>query len=256
MVSPMMMTFGSALRRSYYRFMVWNLRWMTRRVGFLARPIVRFVASREVIACGLRADGSGRVSVIYTPAIGSGEHALVRRRGRAWQPVAAPAIADFSGGLVRQTALPQAQLGERYRVRAPRLRPGPLAASNARSPQIVIKADTELAPELLEVATLPDGGALFAWPAAERYRPMIYFLVIEDASTGAAVVGIYTREVEWRYPNVQAASYALGAATPPSLAAGRSYRARLLLVDFDGWVSVMASRTFNGSAAPEPEGAS
>ena len=70
------------------------------------------------------------------------------------------------------------------------------------------------------------------------------------------MVGIYTREVEWRYPNVRAASYALGAATPPPLAAGRSYRAKLLLVDFDGWVSVMASRTFSGPAAPQPDGAS
>ena len=71
------------LRRLFLLFLMWNMRWMTRYLGFIARPFVRWVASREVIACGMRPDDADTVTVIFTPVAGHGEHTIAKRQGRS-----------------------------------------------------------------------------------------------------------------------------------------------------------------------------
>ena len=55
------------IRHILLKFVVWNMRWMTRYLGFLARPVVSWMADREVIACGFR-DTDGGVRIIFSLA--------------------------------------------------------------------------------------------------------------------------------------------------------------------------------------------
>jgi len=72
---------------------------------------------------------------------------------------------------------------------------------------------------------------------------MIYFLVIED-SKGDTLSAIYTRENYWTYPLIKKASLSIGPVSPLKLELGKEYKAKLLLVDFDGWVSHIDVQTF------------
>ncbi len=219
------------------RFMVWNMRWMSRYLGFVARPIARAYAGIEVIACGLRGR-DGRVAIIYTPAAGrTGHHARVYDR-RRWRPVESVQMADFSGPVVCQVLIPTARIGQQYRMRATNR-----LGWKISSPTITVKEATIYDPTLLMVTPTSDVTVTFSWAMAEAYDPMLYFLAIEDAR-GGNNAAIYTREVSWTYPRTRAASLSLGPAWPTRLTRGEMYAAKLVLVDYQGWVSHIAERSF------------
>jgi hypothetical protein len=219
------------------RFMVWQMRWMTRHAGFLARPMVRAYAGVEVIACGLR-QRDGRVAIIYTPIAGRSRHHAQVRDGRRWQPAVSVPADDFSTPVVRRLLIPTARVGQRYRMRATSSRGRRLS-----SPVITIKERTQEAPASLAVTASSGGSAVFSWMEAEACDPMIYFLAVEDRR-GRNIAAIYTRETSWAYPRTETASLSLGPPRPPSLIRGASYTARLVVVDYQGWVSQLADRSF------------
>ena len=61
------------------RIMVWKMKWMTRYLGFIARPLISIYGDNEVIACGLR-DLSGKVHIIYTPDEVKKEYGVLLKR--------------------------------------------------------------------------------------------------------------------------------------------------------------------------------
>jgi hypothetical protein len=225
------------LHGSLMRFAVWNMRWATRYAGFAARPIVGAYASIEVIACGLR-ERDARATIMYTPAPGrTAHHVRVNEAGR-WRPVETTQMADFSRPVVSRVLIPAARIGQRYRVRATsRL------GWSISSPTITVKEATIYEPTLLTTAPSSDGSVTFSWVMAETYDPMVYFLAVEDAR-GVNQAAIYTREASWTYPRIRAASLSVGAAPPPRLTRGETFRAKLVLVDYQGWVSHIAEQAF------------
>ena len=217
--------------------MVWNMRWATRYAGFVARPMVRAYASVEVVACGLR-ERDARVAIMYTPASDrTGHHARVSDH-RRWRPVETVRMADFSRPIVCRVLIPDVHIGQRYRMRATNRRGWGIS-----SPTITVKEATIYEPKILTVTPSPEVSVTFSWALAEAYDPMVYFLAVEDAS-GANHAAIYTREASWTYPWTRAASLSLGSAPPPRLTRGEAYLAKLVLVDYQGWVSHIAERSF------------
>jgi len=211
---------------------------MTRYLGFVTRPFVSWYGDQEVIACGLRADDQS-VRIIYTPKYELEEPWFVKRMNRAWKTARFESTKNYSGTLVRQTLLPDAQLDEVYRVRARRKD----RSRVLRSPSITVKKESPFDPNLIQVEYLQNGEAKFSWKAAEKYEIMIYFFTLED-DQGGSLAGVYTRENTWVYPRLKKASYSVGPTDPPPLEKGRSYTAKLVVVDFDGWVSGQGSLAF------------
>ena len=56
--------------------------------------------------------------------------------------------------------------------------------------------------------------------------------------------GVYTREVKWKYPDLGNVSYYIGGKDINRLEKNIKYKARLLLVDYEGWVSHIALKQF------------
>lgn len=225
------------IRHFFLRVMVWNMRWMTRYLGFIARPIVRLYGANEIIACGLR-DTRGRVCIIFTQGKGQSGQSVFVLQNREWRTSAFRKTKHFSGSLVFQWILPDANIGERYRMRGAR-------ASGRRisSPVITIKKETACEDSLLQIQKSSGSEVVFSWQDADYYDPMIYFLALED-DKGKTLAAIYTRENFWTYPKIKKASYSLGPQNPPPLASKKRYTAKLVLVDYDGWVSHIAEKEF------------
>ncbi len=227
------------MKRVALRFLVWNMRWMTRYVGFLARPIVRLYANQEVIACGLR-ETDGSVSLIYTPWPGRSEYQVVARRSAQWEPRTPIPAQNFSGSVVLRATVPDAQVGEHYKITA-KNHHGRLLAS----PEITIKERTVYDRTVLSVLPHTNGTVTFKWKDAQKFDALIYFLAVEDEE-GETCAALYTRETQWTYPHTQRASLSVGPpARTPELQSGKKYTAKLLLVDFDGWVSHFATQSFS-----------
>ncbi len=228
------------MTRFLMRVMVWNMRWMTRHVGFVARPIVRWYGANEIIACGLR-DSEGRVGMIYTPRSGHRDHRVLVRKGRRWLATGFKTTGPFAGPVVLHFAAPGAQNGLRFKLQGTTTRGRQLS-----SPNITVKPHTVYDPTLLDISwTTTNPSVLFSWQGAERYDPMIYFLAVENACHTCTYAAIYTRETFWRYPETNRASYSVGPSRPAPLDPENRFIAKLLLVDYEGWVSHMAVRTFS-----------
>lgn len=226
------------LKYAFLKLLVWNMRWMTRYLGFIAIPFVRWYANQEVIACGLRAE-NGDVCVIYSTEPDRSTHSYFKKETSGWSIVDVLRTNNFSGNLVRQVILPDAKVGEVYIVRAQKGNTG----RTLRSPEITVKERTQSSPDLIEVKLLPDGGAYLSWKEGEQFDPMIYFLVVED-DRGTSLSGIYTRENFWEYPFIKKASLSIGNTKPILLQSGKQYIAKLTIVDFDGWVSCIGRKSF------------
>jgi hypothetical protein len=234
---PRAFTFPMRAHTSFMRFLVWNMRWATRYAGFAVRPMVRAYASVEVIACGLR-ERDARVAIMYSPAPGRTDyHARLYDHGR-WRPVETVQMADFTSPSVHRVLIPRAHIGQRYRMRAKNR-----LGWSISSPTITVKEATIYEHRLLTITPSSDATVTFSWVAAETYDPMVYFLAVEDA-VGVNQAAIYTREVSWTYPWTRAASLSLGPARPPGLIRGETYAAKLVLVDYHGWVSHIAEQGF------------
>ncbi|MCH7883319.1 hypothetical protein IIA95_02810 [Patescibacteria group bacterium] len=224
------------IKRMTMRFMVWNMRWMTRYFGFIARPMVRFYASQEIIACGL-SDEEGKTFIIYTPSKNVKNYVVHVLRNK-WLPKKTAVAPNFSGTVVSCRLVPDAESGDIYKVRAETARGRMLS-----SPAITNKGNTIYGDDLLNIAPLSNDSVYLSWEKAEEYDPMIYFLVIEN-SVGDTLSAIYTRENFWTYPLVKQVSLSVGPVPSPKLEAGKTYKTKLLLVDFDGWVSHIDVQTF------------
>lgn len=224
-------------RQILLKFVVWNMRWMTRYLGFVARPIISRMADREVIACGFRhPDGSMRI--IFSPGKGRSDHWFVRKTARDWEQMPVSPVGNFSADIVRQVMVPSAQLREVFRVRARRASGGAVV-----SPRIHVKEATLFDPDLLDIQILPGAGIRFSWEKGRQANTMIHFLVVED-SQGQGLAAVYTRELSWSFPLIRRASLSIGPAEPPNLIESASYTAKLVFVDFNGWVSAMAEKKF------------
>ena len=220
------------------RFMVWNMRWMTRYVGFIARPFVKWYANQEVIACGLRSE-KGDIRIIYSPMPNQLDHSFLKKEKKEWVTATTFPTDNFSGDFVHQVILPDAKMGEVYVVRAQKGNSG----RTVYSPKITIKERTHSAPDLVKVNSLPNGMACISWKKGEQFDPMIYLFTLEN-DQGEALVGIYTRENTWTYPFIKKASLSIGNTDPVPLQKNKRYTATLIIVDFDGWVSCIGKRVF------------
>ena len=111
----------NALKRRIYRglmrFLVWNMRFMTRYVGFIARPIVRIYAVNEVIACGVR-EPDGTVSILFTPNRSHRDHRIFISRERKLDEVLFHSGANYSEPCVCRAVLPEAIVGVHYKMKA------------------------------------------------------------------------------------------------------------------------------------------
>ena len=72
---------------------------------------------------------------------------------------------------------------------------------------------------------------------------MLHFLVVED-SVGKCLAAVYTRETSWSYPLIRKALLSIAPGDPPDLIESDSYTVKLVYVDFDGWVSALAEKSF------------
>lgn len=209
------------------RIMVFIMRYMTKYAPRLARVIVRQVAEREIIACGLRMNIEENPCVIYIPRPDRSAPEVWDIREK--RLLKAKSISDFSDGLVKKMVLSDTSLGTVCRLISESSNNGQIS-----SPDIYIKPITRRDDDLLEVMATPTGISI-SWKAGEEHKPMIYFLVIEDQEQ--ALVGIYTRDTKWTYPDVHLASLDVGAEKIRDLKDGETLTMKLLLVDYDGWVS-------------------
>ena len=210
---------------------------MTRYLGFLARPIVSWMADREVIACGFR-DADGGVRIIFSPGKNRGNHWFVRQTVRGWEEIPADPVKNFSGDIVRQVIVPSAQRGEVFRVQAVTE-----TGVTLNSPRITVKEETRFNPDLINIQVLPGAVLRISWSESRQADTMLHFLVVED-SEGKCLAAVYTRESSWSYPLVCKASLSIGPGEPPSLSESGSYTVKLVYVDFDGWVSALAEKSF------------
>ena len=221
----------------HLRFIVWNMRWMTRYLGFLARPVVSWMAGREVIACGFR-DIDGGVRIIFSPGENRGDHWFVRQTVRGWEKVPADPLKNFSGDIVRQVIVPSAHVGEVFRVRA-----GRATDIVVNSPRITVKEETRFDPDLINLKILPGGILRFSWSENRQADTLIHFLVVED-SEGKCLAAVYTRESSWSYPLIRKASLSIGPGEQPAFCESGSYTVKLVFIDFDGWVNAWAVKSF------------
>ena len=149
-----------------------TMRWMTRYLGWIARPVIRWVADREVIACGLLAPDS-TVRIIYSPQTGRSDYRIVYQSSGGWIPAVSTEAEDFAPGLVKQVIIPDAEISDRYRVLA--------VAPNGRtisSPVIRVKQETRSLSDLV-VEFDQYGGARICWPQTDRSAAMLYFLTVQ-----------------------------------------------------------------------------
>jgi hypothetical protein len=225
------------------RVMVVFMRLLTRLAPWLARPMVARVAELEIIACGLRPWGDERVTLIYTPKESRGVHRFYNLDQNRETEISAKSTEDFSPGLVRQAEVLSPQIGQIYIIRAPCI--GGTPTEMRSSPKIYVKAETNRIDEELTITPLPHGEVRLEWKESKTHDPMIFFLVVEDDTK--ALVGIYTRAAYWRYPHVGQTSLDVGAENIEPLQEGHTYTSRLLLVDYDGWVSHLAIKKFTYS---------
>ena len=224
---------GRSTKRNILRFLMWNMRWMTRYIGFVARPFARFYASQEVLACGIRDDAG--IHIIYIHKYGERDYTYSKNSG-TWNDFSWKEENDYAAGLVTSIGIKGASTGELYRVCA-RKRSGRVICS----PSISIKRDTEDISEYLQV--LRQGEEVqFDWPEAEHHISMVYFLSIEG--NNETLAAIYTKEPNWTYSKLQRAPLSLGPENPRSIDDKETYLVKLILIDFDGWVSHKAEKTF------------
>lgn len=228
----------TVLKHFFLRILVWNMQWMTQYLGFIARPFIAWYANQEVIACGLRLE-NGDVCIIYTPTSERTKHRFFKKEQKNWIAVRATTTKNFSGELVHQTILPDAQLDEVYIVKTQKKNKRRVL----RSPPIIVKEKTYLKADLIEINTLQGGRVHISWAQGEQYDPMIYFLVVED-DQGNTLAGIYTQEHYWCYPATKRASLSVGRNDPPQLQKNKEHTVKLVIVDFDGWAVCVSKKIF------------
>ena len=215
--------------------MVFSMKWMTRYLSFIAIPFVRWYANREIIACGLRSK-NGDVNIIYSPKDDKTKYSFLKKEGKKWVKKDAFSVKKFSDPIVHQVKIPKAKLNEIYRVYNKNKK-------NLRSPNITIKKNSIDLSNIINIKLLNKEKLKISWEDGESYDPMIYFLVVENDKR-ETLSAIYTRENFWTYPLTKKASLSL-LNNPPKIDKSKIYHIKLVIVDFDGWVTGMGSKVFH-----------
>lgn len=221
------------LRDIFMAVMVWNMKYMTRYLGFIARPIVRIVAANEIIACGLKSE-QGQNNIIYTPYPDRNDYSFMVKETN-WKKTLAVTTNNFSGELVLQVSLPEITDGKVIRIRAKQNK------RHLYSPKITVKPTTQYSNNLINIQKTQNGLKIM-WNKCETFKPMIYFLALQTNNIN--LTGIYTREHQWEYPKVLKASLNVGPKHPINLQQGQKYTIKILIIDYDGWVPIVALKDF------------
>ena len=227
------------MKKLILRFLVFAMRIMTRHVGIISRPLVKWYANREIIACGYRRK-EGKVGVIYSLVKQRKEHYIVVKQILRWKEHASVDGEDFSGNGIKVKLVPEIGNRQIIQVRAHRLN----AKSIIKSPRITVKEETKYDASLLKIAVESASSIHFSWESAEEYDPLLYFLTVADENN-KTWIAIYTRETFWSFPKFKTASLTIGPNDTAALEKGRRYSAKLVVVDYDGWVPVISERTFH-----------
>lgn len=230
-----------SIKRQGLKIMVLIMKIMTRYFGFIARPFIQWYADREVIACGMRPHNNEVVTIIYTPFSNRQKHSFYKKQQRKFIETETIKTDNFSGDIVHQVQLKQSNLDDVYMVEAEHIFNKGIRIVS--SPKIQIKKDTIHDDKLLKATIHKNGTITFSWRNAKYKKPMIYFFAIDDKKKSYAA--IYTRELAWTYPNFNKASLTIKVNPKKVLKEGNQYVARLLLVDYEGWVSHRAIINFN-----------
>jgi len=90
-----------------------------------------------------------------------------------------------------------------------------------------------------------DWSIYVGWPdVKKKYHLMIYFLGVYDAKTKEDMFGVYTREVKMSWPSMREAVLFVSDKKEVHFEEGREYVARLLAVDYHGWVPIVSEERF------------
>jgi len=221
----------------FLKIMVFSMKWMTRYMGFIAIPFVRWYADREVIACGLRSK-NGDVNIIYSPKDNKMKYSFLKKEGKKWIKIDVFSVKKFSNPIVHQVKIPKAKLNEVYRVYTKNKE----NKKNLHSPDITIKKDSIDLSNIINIKLLNKEKLKISWEEGDSYDPMIYFLVVEN-NKRETLSAIYTRDNFWTYPLVKKTSLSL-LNNPPKIDKSKIY-IKLIIVDFDGWATGMGSKVFH-----------
>lgn len=220
------------------KLMVFVMRVMTRYAGFMARPLIQWYADREIIACGYRTTG-GEVKVMYSPTKQRDDHYIVIKQRLQWREQASIDTENFSGSSVKTKLVPELENCNVIQVRAHDVNKKRIY----KSPKITVKAGTKYDAKLLKITITNAVQIRFSWQLAERYQPMLYFLTVAD-NNDQTRIAIYTGETFWSFPKFKTASLTLSSDDMQTLKKNTRYMAKLVVVDFDGWVPVISEQFF------------
>lgn len=207
------------------------MKYTNRLAPRLARFIVRQVADREIIACGLRDRHTNQPIIIFSPHFYT-DCKILTDNGTS-RPIID--LEDFVGSLVMKHDCTEAEQGEIYRVSGRSL----ATQKTVCSPKIYIKDRTIYRDDGLKIDQ-QDDSLTVSWPEAPP--AMVYFLAFTGAGD-QAVFGRYLKEERYVYPLEREVVLAIGDPTC-RLMPGQSYTAHLLSVDYHGWVPEVRQTTF------------
>jgi len=218
--------------------MVTTMKYMNRYVPWIAKPIVNYIAENEVIACGLMLPGEKDPVIIFNPQAQKSHTFTVLKNGKREERAMGDRKA-YVGDLVVYHTTPGAKKGEVYQIAAKKNN----SDEPVFSPKISMKMNTEYDDSLLNMQRLEDGHLRFNWKeGSKKYQGMIYFLTFADAE-GNGLFGIYTRETRLNYPSMKEVSLYIPG-TQDAFDPGKQYTAKLLIVDYQGWVPAIDSVSF------------
>ena len=227
------------MKKLILRFLVFAMRIMTRHVGIISRPLVKWYANREIIACGYRRK-EGKVGVIYSLVKQRKEHYIAVKQILRWKEHVSVDGEDFSGNGIKVKLVPEIGNRQIIQVRAHRLN----TRSIIKSRRITVKERTKYDATILKITVTEAARIHFSWELAEEYDPMLYFLTVAD-NNNKTCIAIYTRETFWSFPKFKTASLTIGRSDTDTLKRGSRYAAKLVVVDFDGWVPVISEQSFH-----------
>ena len=225
-----------SMKKIVFYLMMVGMKWGNRIMPGLLRRLVRYVAVNEVIACGLMDKGNQPI-VIYSPQM-QREHRIGLWKDKQFNERPTGDSEPFIGQLVLKARTLDAKQGEVFRILAKHK----AKDKQVHSPDIVMKMRTDYRDELLICQKIPTG-FLWTWkkiPA--EYEAMLYFLGFEDPD-GDGRIGIYTRELHFTYPEKKEGILFLNGKNP-ELDNGKEYQATLVVVDYNGWVPLVAGSRF------------
>ena len=226
------------LRKAFYKFLVWNMDWMVRVFGFVPRYFINIYANNEVIACGLH-ESDGTLKIIFTPSHKHAYHRLksigtskvenehAQKTPIDLHPYKNPLIYSFSPSVAEGVTL---QVLATYKGRS--------FLNQISSPYITVKAETIDLKNVMHY-----DGTYIEWRRAEKYKPMIYFLILLDRNKNS-IAGVYMTGTSWKVGSYNNVALIVGDLKRIESCANLA-SVELMLIDFEGWVSHRAALLLN-----------